>query len=110
MRSPASRVAVVSACVAALVGCAAPVDGAPVVHIVEAAKPSPSRPLNQVLPTADELTSALGGAGFMGQQVEGGPDMLLAGVGGSEAAPGECVSAAFRLRKGGFPSNPGAGG
>jgi hypothetical protein len=46
----------VSACVAALVGCAAPVDGAPVVHIVEAAKPSPSRPLNQVLPTADELT------------------------------------------------------
>jgi len=106
MRAPASRVAVVSACVAALVGCAAPVDGAPVVHIVEAAKPSPSRPLNQVLPTADELTSALGGAGFMGQQVDGGPDMLLAGVGESEATPVECVSATFRLQKVVYQSSP----
>jgi PknH-like protein len=105
MRSPASKVAVVGACVA-LAGCAAPVDGTPVVHIVEAAKPSPSRPLNQILPTADELTSALGAAGFMGQQVEGGPDMLLAGVGVSEATPVECVSATYRLQKVVYQSSP----
>jgi len=59
MRSTRSTIAVLSAC-AVLAGCSsAPVDSAPVVRITEAAKPSMSRPLNQVLPAGDELTTAL---------------------------------------------------
>jgi hypothetical protein len=107
MRSTRSTIAALSAC-AVLAGCAsAPVDSAPVVHIQEAAKPSLSRPLNQVLPTGDELTTTLGvGPGFSGQLVVGGPDMLLQGVGESEATPIECVSAGYRLQKVVYAASP----
>jgi hypothetical protein len=107
MRSTRSTIAALSAC-AVLAGCSsAPVDSAPVVHIQEAAKPSLSRPLNQVLPTGDELTTTLGvGPGFSGQLVVGGPDMLLQGVGESEATPIECVSAGYRLQKVVYAASP----
>lgn len=98
MRARRSTIVVASACVL-LAGCSAPVDGAPVVHIVEAAKPSASAPLEQVLPTIDELAVKLGIGGFMGQLVKGGADMLLQGVRESEATPAECVSATYRLQK-----------
>ena len=98
MRSPAMTMAAVSVC-AVLAGCSGPVDGTPVVHIVEAAKPSASLPAEQVLPSADELAAVLGTSGFMGQLVKGGADMLLQGVGETEATPVECVSATYRLQK-----------
>jgi hypothetical protein len=92
---------------AVVAACSGPVDGKPVVHIVEAAKPSATRPLDQVLPTADDLAAALGlGPGFMGQLVQGGPDMLLQGVGESEATPIECVSATSQLQKVVFQDSP----
>ena len=85
---------------ALVAGCSStPVDGAPVVHIAEAAKPSVSRALDQVLPTVDELATILGTAGYMGQIVKGGPEMLLQGVNESEATPIDCVSAGYRLEK-----------
>jgi hypothetical protein len=85
---------------AVLAGCSStPVDGAPVVHIAEAAKPSVSRALDQVLPTVNELTTILGTAGYVGQLVKGGPEMLLQGVNESEATPIDCVSAGYRLEK-----------
>jgi hypothetical protein len=66
-----------------------------------------SRPLNQVLPTGDELTTTLGvGPGFTGQLVVGGADMLLQGVGESEATPIECVSAGYRLQKLVYAASP----
>ena len=66
MRSTRSTIAALSAC-AVLAGCSsAPVDSAPVVRIAEAAKPSVSRPLDQVLPTGDELTATLGTARLHG--------------------------------------------
>jgi hypothetical protein len=108
MRSTRSTIAALSAC-AVLAGCSsAPVDSAPpVVRITEAAKPSVSRPLNQVLPTGDELTTTLGvGPGFTGQLVVGGADMLLQGVGESEATPIECVSAGYRLQKVVYAGSP----
>jgi len=90
---------VLSAC-AVLAGCSStPVDGAPVVHIAEAAKPSVSRALDQVLPTVNELATILGTAGYAGQLVKGGPEMLLQGVNESEATPIDCVSAGYRLEK-----------
>ena len=85
---------------AVLAGCSlTPVNGAPVVHIAEAAKPSVSRALDQVLPTVNELTTILGTAGYVGQLVKGGPEMLLQGVNESEATPIDCVSAGYRLEK-----------
>jgi hypothetical protein len=107
VRSPASTIAAVGAC-AVLAGCSAGVDGTPVVHILGAAKPSVSRPLGQVLPTADELsrTLGIGPDGFMGQLVEGGADMLLQGVRESEATPVECVSATYRLQKVVYQASP----
>jgi hypothetical protein len=106
MRSTRSTIAALSAC-AVLAGCSsAPVDNAPVVHIAEAAKPSPSRALDQALPTTNELATILGTAGFMGQLVKGGPEMLLAGVHESEATPIDCVSAGFRLEKIVYQANP----
>ena len=108
MRSTRSTIAALSAS-AVLAGCSsAPVDSAPpVVRITEAAKPSVSRPLNQVLPTGDELTTSLGvGPGFTGQLVVGGADMLLQGVGESEATPIECVSAGYRLQKVVYAASP----
>jgi hypothetical protein len=107
MRSTRSTIAALSAC-AVLAGCSsAPVDGVPVVHIAQAAKPSVSRPLDKVLPTGDELTIIMGvGPGFTGQLVVGGPDMLLQGVGESEATPIECVSAGYRLQKVVYAASP----
>jgi hypothetical protein len=108
MRSTRSTIAALSAS-AVLAGCSsAPVDSAPpVVRITEAAKPSVSRPLNQVLPTGDELTTTLGvGPGFTGQLVVGGADMLLQGVGESEATPIECVSAGYQLQKVVYAASP----
>ena len=85
---------------ALVAGCSStPVDGAPVVHIAEAAKPSVSRALDQVLPTVNELATILGTAGYAGQLVKGGPEMLLQGVNESEATPIDCVSAGYRLEK-----------
>jgi len=99
MRSTRWTMTVLSAG-AVLAGCSStPVDGAPVVHIAEAAKPSVSRALDQVLPTVDELATILGTAGYMGQLVKGGPEMLLQGVSESEATPIDCVSAGYRLEK-----------
>jgi hypothetical protein len=98
-RSTRSMIAALSAC-AVLAGCSsAPVDGAPVVHVAEVAKPSVSRALEQVLPTVNELATVLGTAGFMGQLVQGGPEMLLQSVGESEATPVDCVSVGFQLQK-----------
>jgi len=106
MRLQRSTIAAVGACVV-LAGCAAPVDGAPVVHIVEAVQPSLTRAPELVLPTADELAVTLGiGPGFMGQLVKGGSDMLLQGVGESEATPIECVSATYRLQKVVYQTSP----
>jgi hypothetical protein len=99
MRSTRWTMTVLSAC-AVLAGCSStPVDGAPIVHIAEAAKPSVSRALDQVLPTVNELATILGTAGYMGQLVKGGPEMLLQGVNESEATPIDCVSAGYRLEK-----------
>ena len=85
---------------ALVAGCSStPVDGAPVVHIAEAAKPSVSRALDQVLPTVNELATILGTAGYAGQLVKGGSEMLLQGVNESEATPIDCVSAGYRLEK-----------
>src|SRR5512132_3482437 len=106
MRSTRSTIAVLSAC-AVLAGCSStPVDGAPVVHIAEAAKPSPTRALEQLLPTVNELATIFGTAGFMGQLVKGGPDMLLQGVHESEATPIDCVSAGYRLEKIVYQASP----
>ena len=106
MRRPQCGIAIAAAC-AVLAACAPAVDQRPVVRITEAAKPSVSRPLNQVLPTGDELTTTLGvGPGFTGQLVVGGADMLLQGVGESEATPIECVSAGYRLQKVVYAASP----
>jgi hypothetical protein len=107
MRSTRSTIAALSAC-AVLAGCSStPTESAPVVRITEAAKPSVSRPLDQVLPTTNELTTILGvGPGFTGQLVMGGANMLLQGVGESEATPIECVSAGYRLQKVVYQASP----
>ncbi|MGX9792433.1 sensor domain-containing protein [Mycobacterium sp. MMS18-G62] len=105
MRSSRSAIAAMSACVV-LAGCASAVEGAPAVHIVDAAKPSVSRSLDQVLPTVDELATTLGTGGFMGQLVKGGPDMLLQGVGESDATPADCVSPTYRLQKVVYQASP----
>jgi hypothetical protein len=107
MRSTRSTIAVLSAC-AVLAGCSsAPIDSAPVVRIAEAASPSVTRSSDQALPTGDELTATLGvGPGFTGQRVMGGAEMLLQGVGASEATPLECVSAGYRLQKVVYQASP----
>src|SRR5690242_12811095 len=97
---------VLSAC-AALAGCSShPVASPPTVHIAEAAKPSASRALVQVLPTVNELATILGTPGFMGQLVNGGPDMLLQSVRASEVTPVDCVSAGYRLEKVVYQTSP----
>lgn len=100
-----STIAAVSACVL-LAGCSAPVDGAPAVRIVEAAKPSASLPAEQVLPTVDELAVTLGIGGLLGQLVKGDADMLLQGAGESEAMPIECVSTTHPLQKVDYQASP----
>jgi hypothetical protein len=105
MRSARSKIAALGAC-AVLAGCSAPVEGAPVVHIVDVAKPSVSLPAEQALPTLDELAVTLGIGGFLGQLVEGDADMLLQGVRESEATPIDCVSATYRLQKVVYQASP----
>lgn len=105
MRSTAAITAVVSAC-AVLAGCATPAGEPPVVRIAEAALPSPDRTLDRALPTADEMATMFGAAGFMGQLVEGGPDVLLQGVREAEATPPECVSTGYQLQKVVYDSAP----
>jgi hypothetical protein len=106
MRSTRSTIAALSAC-AVLAGCSSATGGAPVVHIVPAAVPSMTRSPDQVLPTSHELTTTLRvGMGFSGQLVMGGADMLLQGVGESEATPIECVSAGYRLQKVVYQASP----
>jgi len=108
LRSPAMTVAVVGACVLALsaAGCAAPAPERPVVHIAEAAAPSPARDLARVLPSADDLATTLGAGGLMGQLVTGGPEMLLANVGESAATPPDCVGPAYGLQQVVYSAGP----
>jgi PknH-like protein len=105
MRSSALASVAVSACLL-VTACAAPSDGRPVVHIAPAAQPSVSRPVAAALPTNDELIAAFGGAGFVGQLVNGGPDMLLQGVDDADATPVDCVSAGYRLEKAVYGASP----
>lgn len=98
MHPRATTAAALSACVL-LAGCSMQVADRPALHIAEVAKPSPVRALDQILPSADELTTMLGAVGLMGPLVEGGADMLLHSVGEAEATPADCVSAAYRLQK-----------
>lgn len=105
MRSTRSTIAAVGACVA-LAGCSGPVEGSPVVRVVDAAKPSVSLPAEQALPTLDELAITLGIGGFFGQLVNGDADMLLQGVRESDATPSECVSATYRLQKVVYQASP----
>jgi PknH-like extracellular domain len=106
MRSTGSTIAALSACIV-LAGCSGAVDGAPVVHIIEAASPSVTRSADRVLPTGDELTTTLGvGKGFTGQLVAGGPDMLLQSVGASDATPVDCMSAGYRMQKAVYAAGP----
>ncbi|MCT7660396.1 sensor domain-containing protein [Mycobacterium sp. CPCC 205710] len=106
MRPSAAAGAVLSAC-AALAGCSGTPAAEPqAVTIAEAAKPAPSPTLDSVLPTADELSSILGAAGFMGQLVDGGADMLLQGVKEADATPADCVSTGYRLQKVVYQSSP----
>ena len=105
MRSSAAVMAAVSAC-AVLAGCASPAGEPPVVRIAEAVAPSPDHTVDRALPTADELATMLGTGGFMGQLVEGGPDMLLAGVGAADATPLDCVSTGYRLQKMVYETGP----
>src|SRR5258708_993662 len=95
MRIPA--VAFLAVCMVAG-GCTSAVDGRPV---AESSAPALTRPLDQVLPTTDELSAALniGPNGYLGQLVEGGADRLRQGVASAEATPAECVSATYRLQK-----------
>lgn len=107
MKRTAGVAGTACACVV-LAGCGgAPVDDRPVVRIEQAAKPA-AIPLGQFLPTADELSVALGTGpnGFMGQLVQGGADMLLGGVGNGEAVPLDCVSTAYQLQKSVYGASP----
>ncbi|MGE2690409.1 sensor domain-containing protein [Mycolicibacterium pulveris] len=105
MRSRGSTVVALSACVL-LAGCSAQVADPPALRIAEVAKPSPVRALAQVLPSADELTAMLGAAGFSGQLVEGGPDVLLRSVGQAEATPADCVSTGYPLQHTVYDAGP----
>lgn len=97
--------AAVGAC-AIVVGCSTPAVDAPAPQVAEVVKPSPNRMLDQALPTAEELTTMFGASGLMGQVVEGGADMLLQGVGQSEATPLDCVSTGYRLEKVVYQASP----
>lgn len=97
--------AAVGAC-AMLAGCSTPTAEAPQLQVVEAVKPMPDRTLDRALPSAEELASMLGASGFMGQLVEGGPDILLQGVREAEATPVDCVSTGYRLQKVVYQASP----
>lgn len=106
MRSVGVASMIVGACVLAA-GCSSAVGGR-AVEPPGAAPPSVARALDQVLPTTEELSAALGIAptGFMGQLVEGGADTLLRGVGQAQATPVECVSATYRLQQVTYAASP----
>jgi hypothetical protein len=105
MRSTALTAAALSACVV-LSACATGVqDARPTVRIAEAVQPSPVRALEKILPTQEEL-AALGPNGMMGQRIQGGPNMLLAGVGEADATPADCVSPAYRLQRVVYDAGP----
>ncbi|WP_422746249.1 sensor domain-containing protein [Mycobacterium sp. WMMD1722] len=98
-----------------LAGCASQVDGravgtAPGTGVAPPPSPVPhvARALDQVLPTTQELSGALGIAptGLMGQLVQGGADMLLRGVEQTQAVPAECVSATYRLQQMTYADSP----
>lgn len=96
-----------------LAGCASPVGGRAVDGPAGSTPPpAPSlaaaRALDEVLPTTQELSGALGIAptGLMGQLVQGGADMLLRGVDRAEAVPAECVSATYRLQQTTYAGSP----
>jgi hypothetical protein len=106
MRSTALTVGALSACVV-LAACGVPAqDARPTVRIAEAVQPSPARALNRILPTQEELTGVLGSAGLMGQFVQGGPDVLLASVGKTDATPADCVSPTYRLQRVVYEAGP----
>lgn len=105
MRSRVLTAAALSACVV-LAGCSTQVTNPPALRIAEVVKPSPVRALAQVLPTADELATMLGTAGFLGQRVEGGPDLLLQSVGEAQATPADCVSTGYGLQKTVYDAGP----
>ena len=58
-------------------------------------------PLGGFLPTADDLSAALGTGpnGFMGPTVEGGEDTLLRSVGEAQVTPADCAGAPYRLQQ-----------
>jgi hypothetical protein len=90
-------------------GCTgAPADDRPVVHIVEAAQPSPAVPLGPLLPTAVELSAVLGTGpnAMLGRPVEGDVEALLSSVADAQAAPADCVSAAYRLQEVVYDTSP----
>lgn len=99
-----AAIATVSACLV-LAACTTTVEGG---AVGASDPPSTSRPLDQLLPTTAELSTALGigSDGFMGQLVEGGADTLLQGIDQSEATPVECVSATYRLQKVVYAASP----
>lgn len=101
MSGKSAAVAVVAAACLAAAGCAgAPADDRPVIRIAEAAQPSPALPLGTFLPSAHELATELGtgAAGLLGEPVHGDAGVLLRSVGETDAAPADCVSAAYRLQ------------
>ncbi|MGA5464694.1 sensor domain-containing protein [Mycobacterium sp. NPDC050041] len=101
------RAAAVLTAVTLLAGCASPTRP-PVPTSAPPAPPTAARPLGAMLPTQEELAGALGipPAGFMGQLVEGGADMLLRGVDRTEATPVDCVSPTYRLQQMVYAESP----
>ena len=97
--------AAVGACVM-FAGCAPHAAPPQAVRVAEAAQPAPDRTVDLALPTVDELATMLGASGFMGQIVEGGPEMLLAGIRAAEATPVDCVSTGYRLQKVVYGASP----
>nr|CRL77964.1 LppR [Mycolicibacterium malmesburyense] len=101
----AAMTAALGAC-AIVAGCSTPAADTPSPQVSPAVQLSPNPALDRALPTAEELGILLGGDGFMGQLVEGGPEMLLQGVGEAEAAPLDCVSIGYRLQKVVYQASP----
>ncbi|MGV0848716.1 sensor domain-containing protein [Mycolicibacterium phlei] len=89
---------------ALLAGCATTtIAEPPAVRIAEVVAPSPDRTLDRALPTLDEMSSLTGSTGFVGQLVEGGPEMLLQAA---DAAPADCLAAAGPLQQTVYAAGP----
>lgn len=106
MRSAGVASAIIGACVL-VAGCSSAVGGRAIAP-PPASAPFVAKALDQVLPTTQELSAALGVAptGLMGQLVEGGADTLLRGVNQAQATPVECVSATYRLQQVVYAASP----